>query len=69
MVYKQATEGDNTTSQPWAVQLEAEPSGRLGTKIRFALLAKPVMTYQGYVKLLDDGDSSWEQSETMANYA
>jgi diazepam-binding inhibitor (GABA receptor modulating acyl-CoA-binding protein) len=33
-LYKQATTGDNTTSQPWAVQLEARSKWDAWTKVK-----------------------------------
>ena len=77
-LYKQATEGnsalgvrsnhlgDNSASQPWAVQMEA----RAKWDAHEANKGKSKeQAMQEYAALLDSTSPGWEDSETMKNYS
>jgi len=64
-LYKQATEGDNASSQPWAVQFEARAKWDAWTANKGK---SKELAMEEYVALLDQNDKAWESSETMKGY-
>mmetsp|Transcript_1844 Transcript_1844/g.3044 ORF Transcript_1844/g.3044 Transcript_1844/m.3044 type:complete len:101 (+) Transcript_1844:33-335(+) len=64
-LYKQATQGDNTTSQPWAVQLEARAKWDAWNANKGKSKEEAM---QEYIDLLASGQKDWEQHEALKNY-
>eukprot|EP00178_Gracilaria_changii_P004652 TRINITY_DN17565_c0_g1_i1.p1 TRINITY_DN17565_c0_g1~~TRINITY_DN17565_c0_g1_i1.p1 ORF type:complete len:100 (+),score=25.25 TRINITY_DN17565_c0_g1_i1:32-331(+) len=64
-LYKQATAGDNNTSQPWAIQLEARAKWDAWEKNK-GMSKEEAM--QNYIDLLAAGDPNWEQHPALANF-
>jgi diazepam-binding inhibitor (GABA receptor modulating acyl-CoA-binding protein) len=64
-LYKQASEGDNNTAQPWAVQFEARAKWDAWTANKGKSKEDAM---REYAKLLDASDPGWEGSETMKAY-
>eukprot|EP00128_Syssomonas_multiformis_P004329 Colp12_sorted_trinity150504_noHs@15810 len=63
--FKQATEGDNTAAQPWAVQLEARAKWDAWTKLK-GMSKEAAM--QKYIDLVAAGDAEWEQHAVLADF-
>eukprot|EP00049_Salpingoeca_infusionum_P001006 m.44153 g.44153 ORF g.44153 m.44153 type:complete len:99 (-) comp10822_c0_seq1:246-542(-) len=64
--FKQATVGDNTTSQPWAVQLEARAKWDAWTSVK-GMSKEDAM--KAYVDLLAKDDPNWESHEALKDYS
>ena len=64
--YKQATEGDVTGGQPWAVQVEARAKWNAWNSVKG--LSKKDAMHQ-YIDLLTQDDPNWEQHPALANYS
>ena len=52
-LYKQATAGDNTTSQPWAIQLEAAAKWNAWTALK-GTLSRSLGAMEGILSLIHD---------------
>ena len=64
-LFKQVTVGDNTTPQPWAVQLEARAkwdawNANKGMSKEDAMKA--------YIANVTKGDPDWEKSDVMSSF-
>eukprot|EP00005_Dracoamoeba_jomungandri_P001097 CAMPEP_0174257420 /NCGR_PEP_ID=MMETSP0439-20130205/6554_1 /TAXON_ID=0 /ORGANISM="Stereomyxa ramosa, Strain Chinc5" /LENGTH=96 /DNA_ID=CAMNT_0015340493 /DNA_START=41 /DNA_END=331 /DNA_ORIENTATION=+ len=64
--FKQATVGDVTGTQPWAINFEARAKWDAWDKIK-GMSKEEAM--QKYVALLDEQAPEWRNSDTMANYS
>ncbi|EGD81540.1 acyl-CoA binding protein [Salpingoeca rosetta] len=63
--FKQATVGDNTTSKPWAVQLEASAKWNAWDSVK-GMSKEDAM--KAYVDLLTKSDPDWESHPKLAEY-
>jgi len=64
--YKQATEGDVTGSQPWAVQLEARAKWDSWNSAKGVSKDE---AKQKYIDLLAADEPAWESNPALANYS
>eukprot|EP00891_Asterochloris_glomerata_P006059 jgi/Astpho2/6059/e_gw1.00084.224.1_t len=64
-LYKQATEGNVTGSQPWAVQIEARAKWNAWNSVKG--MSKDEAMHK-YIDLLAADDPNWEQHEALKNY-
>jgi diazepam-binding inhibitor (GABA receptor modulating acyl-CoA-binding protein) len=64
--YKQATEGDVSIAQPWAVQLEARAKWDAWNSVK-GLSKEQAM--EAYVDLVSAGDKDWESSDIAKNFS
>ena len=64
--YKQATEGDVTGSQPWAVQVEARAKWEAWNSVKG--MSKEDAMHR-YIDLLMQDDPNWEQHPALANFS
>jgi len=63
--YKQATEGDVTGGQPWAVQLEARAKWDAWNSVKG--MSKEDAKKK-YVEIVQSGDSDWENNPVLRSY-
>ncbi|KDD76436.1 hypothetical protein H632_c226p0 [Helicosporidium sp. ATCC 50920] len=63
--FKQATEGDVTGTQPWAVQLEARAKYDAWAGVK-GMSTDDAM--QNYIDLLKQDDANWESHEALTAY-
>ena len=63
--FKQATEGDVTGSQPWAVQLEARAKWDAWNSVKG--MSKDEAMHR-YIDLLASDDPNWESHPALADY-
>jgi diazepam-binding inhibitor (GABA receptor modulating acyl-CoA-binding protein) len=63
--YKQATEGDVTGSQPWAVQLEARAKWDAWKSVEGISQDE---AKEKYIELVASGDANWESHEVLKSY-
>ncbi|KAI7841452.1 hypothetical protein COHA_004847 [Chlorella ohadii] len=63
--FKQATEGDCTAAQPWAVQFEARAKWEAWNKLK-GMTKEEAM--QKYIDLVAAGDPNWESHEALKDY-
>ena len=64
-LYKQATDGNVTGSQPWAVQIEARAKWNAWNSVKG--MSKDEAMHK-YIDLLAADDPNWEQHEALKNY-
>lgn len=64
--YKQATEGDVTGSQPWAVQVEARAKWDAWNSVKG--MSKEDAMHR-YIDLLTQDDPEWEQHDALGNFS
>eukprot|EP00999_Lentomonas_sp_LEN2_P001968 NODE_3130_length_451_cov_50.228395_g3080_i0.p1 GENE.NODE_3130_length_451_cov_50.228395_g3080_i0~~NODE_3130_length_451_cov_50.228395_g3080_i0.p1 ORF type:complete len:106 (+),score=35.09 NODE_3130_length_451_cov_50.228395_g3080_i0:76-393(+) len=62
-LFKQATQGDVTGSQPWAVQVEARAKWDAWNKLKG--MSKDDAK-QKYIDLMATGDPNWQQHEALS---
>eukprot|EP00056_Hartaetosiga_gracilis_P020661 m.20810 g.20810 ORF g.20810 m.20810 type:complete len:103 (+) comp8628_c0_seq1:114-422(+) len=63
--FKQATEGDNTGSKPWAIQLEASAKWNAWESLK-GMSKEDAM--KNYIGLLDKDDEKWEEHPKLKEY-
>lgn len=63
--YKQATEGDVTGAQPWAVQMEARAKWDAWNGVK-GMSKDEAM--KKYIELVAAGDASWEQHAVLKDF-
>ena len=64
-LFKQATEGDVTGSQPWAVQLEARAKWNAWDKHK-GMSKEEAM--QKYIDLVAEGEPNWESNPVLQSF-
>jgi diazepam-binding inhibitor (GABA receptor modulating acyl-CoA-binding protein) len=64
-LYKQATEGDCSIPQPWAVQMEARAKWDAWNELK-GMSKEEAMAK--YIELVAAGDPSWESHEALKDY-
>ena len=64
--YKQATEGDNEGSKPWAVQLEASAKWNAWESVK-GMSKEDAM--KNYIGLIEKDDPNWESHDVLKNFS